>query len=115
MSFEIEGLDHVALTVGDQGAEESWYRDVLGLEREYAAEWGDTPVALMAGGSGLALFQAGPGETGAALAHIAFRVDAENFAAAQADLRGRGSSSSSTTTGWPTRSTSRILPACGSS
>jgi catechol 2,3-dioxygenase-like lactoylglutathione lyase family enzyme len=28
-------------------------RDVLGLGREFAAEWGDTPVALMSHGSGL--------------------------------------------------------------
>jgi catechol 2,3-dioxygenase-like lactoylglutathione lyase family enzyme len=56
MGFQIQALDHVALAVGDQEVEESWYRDVLGLEREYAAEWGDIPVALMGGGSGLALF-----------------------------------------------------------
>jgi catechol 2,3-dioxygenase-like lactoylglutathione lyase family enzyme len=87
MRFEVQGLDHVALGVADQGVEESWYRDVLGLGREYAAEWGDTPVALMAGGSGL--FKTGEGEPGAALRHIAFRVDRENFEAAQDDLRRR--------------------------
>jgi catechol 2,3-dioxygenase-like lactoylglutathione lyase family enzyme len=90
MAFRVEGLDHVALGVGDQAAEESWYRDVLGLEREYADEWGDTPVALMAGGSGLALFDATGSQFRAGLLHIAFRVDRENFAAAQEDFRARG-------------------------
>jgi catechol 2,3-dioxygenase-like lactoylglutathione lyase family enzyme len=57
MGFHVQGLDHVALAVDDQPVSESWYRDVLGLEREHAAEWGDTPVALMAQGSGVALFE----------------------------------------------------------
>ena len=60
MTFRVEGLDHVGLDVGDQEATERWYRDVLGLEREHAEAWGDRPVALMAQGSGLALFKATP-------------------------------------------------------
>src|SRR4051794_29386413 len=90
MPFRVEGLDHVALGVPDQRAEESWYADVLGLKREHGDAWGDTPVALMAGGSGLALFKAREGEARAGLRHIAFRVDRENFAAAQEDFRARG-------------------------
>ena len=84
-------MDHVALSVGDQQASERWYRDVLGLAREHAAAWGETPVALTAEGSGVALFKAPP-EAGksVALRHIASRVDRENFDAAQAALRGRG-------------------------
>jgi catechol 2,3-dioxygenase-like lactoylglutathione lyase family enzyme len=91
MGFRVAGLDHVALSVGDQQASESWYREVLGLGREYADAWGDTPVALMAQGSGLALFRAaGNGDGAVGLRHIAFRVDRENFDVAQKDLRGRG-------------------------
>jgi catechol 2,3-dioxygenase-like lactoylglutathione lyase family enzyme len=91
MRFRVQGLDHVALAVGDQQASESWYRDVLGLGREHADAWGDTPVALMAEGSGLALFRAGgDDERAIGLRHIAFRVDRENFDLAQEDLRGRG-------------------------
>jgi catechol 2,3-dioxygenase-like lactoylglutathione lyase family enzyme len=91
MRFRVQGLDHVALAVGDQRASERWYRDVLGLGREHAAEWGDTPVALMAHGSGLALFPAAAdGERAVGLRHIAFRVDRENFDVAQQELRGRG-------------------------
>jgi catechol 2,3-dioxygenase-like lactoylglutathione lyase family enzyme len=91
MSFHVQGLDHVALGVPDQQVSDSWYRDVLGLEREHADAWGDTPIALMAQGSGLALFKAQPDSNPAVrLRHIAFRVDRENFDIAQDDLRGRG-------------------------
>jgi catechol 2,3-dioxygenase-like lactoylglutathione lyase family enzyme len=91
MRFRIEGLDHVALTVGDQGVSEAWYRGVLGLRREYADEWGDTPVMLMARASGLALFKvASPGNADLGLRHIAFRVDRENFEIAREDLGRRG-------------------------
>ncbi len=90
MPFQVDGLDHVALGVADPGAHESWYTDVLGLRREFADAWGEIPVALMAGGSGLALFNSGASEQDGALRHIAFRVDRENFAAAQDDFRARG-------------------------
>jgi catechol-2,3-dioxygenase len=91
MRFRVQGLDHVALTVGDQKVSEGWYRDVIGLERQHAAEWGDTPVALMAHGSGVALFTAAPDDQGAVgLRHIAFRADRESFELAQEDLRDRG-------------------------
>jgi catechol-2,3-dioxygenase len=92
MSFHVQGLDHIALTVGDQQVSDSWYRDVLGLERKHADAWGDTPIALMAHGSGLALFKAPApdGNRAVGLRHIAFRVDRENFDIAQDDLRGRG-------------------------
>ena len=88
MAIRVQGLDHVALGVGDQQASERWYRDVLGLEREYADEWGDTPVAVMSSGSGLALFRSAPGRD--LIRHIAFRVDRANFEAAQEHLRELG-------------------------
>jgi len=89
--FRVEGLDHVAIAVGDQRSSEEWYREVLGLEREHADAWGDTPVALMAEGSGVALFGSGPsGKATVGLRHIAFRVDRDNFEAAQEELRRRG-------------------------
>jgi catechol-2,3-dioxygenase len=91
MPVHVQGLDHVALAVADQHSSESWYRDVLGLEREHAAAWGDTPIALMAHGSGLALFKEAPDDDpSVGLRHIAFRVDRENFEIAQEHLRARG-------------------------
>ena len=88
MRFRVEGLDHAAFGVGDQAASEAWYREVLGLERKYAAEWGDTPVAVMSGGSGLALFKGG--DSPGAFRHLAFRVDRANFELAQEDFRDAG-------------------------
>jgi catechol 2,3-dioxygenase-like lactoylglutathione lyase family enzyme len=89
VAIRVQGLDHVALAVGDQRASESWYRDVLGLEREFADEWGDTPVAVMSGGSGLALFKA-RADRPSLVRHVAFRVDRSNFETAQRELRERG-------------------------
>ncbi|MGZ4216500.1 MAG: VOC family protein [Solirubrobacteraceae bacterium] len=36
VGFEVQGIDHVALRVGDQEASKAWYRDVLGLKRAFA-------------------------------------------------------------------------------
>ena len=93
--FEMQGLDHVALAVRDQAASERWYREVLGLQRLYEEEWGDMPMFLMAGGSGLALFPVRDGEDGSEppavrVLHVAFRVDRANFASAKASLESRG-------------------------
>ncbi len=90
MGFVVEGIDHVALAVNDQGASARWYREVLGLQRAFVDEWGDNPAVLMEGGSGVALFKAPAADTGPLVRHVAFRVDRVNFEAAQADLRRRG-------------------------
>ena len=58
MGFVVEGIDHVALAVGDQRASEEWYREVLGLRRAFADEWGDTPVVVTSDSGGMALFKA---------------------------------------------------------
>src|SRR5690242_8089927 len=89
VAFVTEGIDHVALAVGDQPASESWYRDVLGLRRAFAEEWGDTPIVVTSGSGGMALFKA-PVEPGPLVRHVAFRVDRANFEAAQDDLAARG-------------------------
>jgi catechol 2,3-dioxygenase-like lactoylglutathione lyase family enzyme len=87
--FVVEGIDHVALAVGDQQASEEFYREVLGLRRAFAEEWGDTPVVVTSDSGGMALFKA-PAAPGPLVRHIAFRVDRVNFEAAQTDLAGRG-------------------------
>lgn len=95
--FKIESIDHVALNVGDLARAEQWYRDVLGLERRFEAEWGDVPTVLCAGSTCVALFPAsgdplpaGERNPPRALRHLAFRVDRGNFRNAQEDLRRRG-------------------------
>src|SRR3954470_9711147 len=88
MNIRVEGLDHVAVAVSDQQASQGFYRDVLGLSRVHEDAWGDMPVAMMGGGSGMALFPSRDGGTG--FRHLAFRVDRANFDRAQEQLRERG-------------------------
>ena len=38
MPFDLERLDHVALTVADVNRSIEWYRDVLGLEHVHEIE-----------------------------------------------------------------------------
>ena len=96
-AFRIDGLDHVAINVLDVARSVAWYRDVLGLERQHQDVWGDYPAVVTAGGSGLALFpvqgdspKPRPGRDVLTMRHVAFRVSAKNFAAAQRELASRG-------------------------
>jgi len=57
-NIEIEFLDHVAIRVADMDASAKWYEKVLGLKRYQLPEWGDYPIFLLAGKSGIALFPA---------------------------------------------------------
>ena len=56
MKFKINNLDHVAILVEDKDVSISWYRDVLGLRLYEVKEWGEWPVFLIAGKTGVALF-----------------------------------------------------------
>jgi catechol 2,3-dioxygenase-like lactoylglutathione lyase family enzyme len=90
-----EGLDHVAITVADLERSVEFYRDVLGLESRYDEL--HVPMFMLAGGSGLALFppEALPGDGGSGapdirVAHVAFRVDREQFDRARDVLSAAG-------------------------
>jgi catechol 2,3-dioxygenase-like lactoylglutathione lyase family enzyme len=95
--FELEGIDHVALSVRDVERSADWYVEVLGFERLYPGMWGGVPVFVARGKTALALFpredaQANTpppgGSTG--ILHLALRADRKNFAAAQRDLKSGG-------------------------
>lgn len=92
--IEVQHLDHVALTVSDTERSARWYEDVLGLERRHQAVWGGRPLMVCAGETCLAVFppdgdlsEAPPNRTTISMRHFAFRVDRENFAAAQDRLK----------------------------
>lgn len=79
-------LDHVALRVADLERSAYWYGEVLGLQRYQLPEWGDFPIFMLAGKSGVALFPArledpasDPGSRNVRIDHFAFRVDRENY------------------------------------
>ncbi|WP_034261035.1 VOC family protein [Altibacter lentus] len=84
--IEIEFLDHVAIRVADMEASAAWYEKVLGLKRYSVPKWGDFPVFLLSGRSGIALFPANttdpklePTSRNVKIDHFAFNVTKENF------------------------------------
>ncbi len=45
--FDLQGLDHIAITVRDIEASAAWYAEVLGLERRHSDVWGDVPTVVL--------------------------------------------------------------------
>ena len=56
--FEIDGLDHVALSVRDVARSARWYADVLGFKRLHEDKWNGIPVFVGNGDAAIALFPA---------------------------------------------------------
>ena len=90
-NFEIEGLDHVAIRVADMEISAQWYENVLGLKRYKLEKWGEFPIFLLSGKSGIALFPANledpevsPSTLNIKIDHFAFNVTNENFDKARA-------------------------------
>lgn len=84
--IQLEFLDHVAIRVKDMNASIQWYQRVLGLKKYQLPEWGDFPIFLLAGKSGIALFPAKTQDPEVDLTsknvtidHFAFNVNRENF------------------------------------
>jgi catechol 2,3-dioxygenase-like lactoylglutathione lyase family enzyme len=94
--FEIDALDHVALSVRDVSRSARWYAEVLGFKRLHEDKWNGIPVFVGNGEAAIALFPAAE-EVGSVSAdraavrtlHFAFRTDRENFLHAQDELKKR--------------------------
>ena len=91
--FQIESVDHIALTVQDRQRSTAWYQQIFGMQRYYQHVWtgpGD-PVVLCTGGACVALFQADSTESLRSRRlgqnHFALKVDRANFEKAQEELR----------------------------
>ena len=85
-NFEINFLDHVAIRVENIEASAKWYENVLGLKRYQKEEWGNFPIFMLSGKSGIALFPANTNDTkldsssrNVKIDHFAFNVSYENF------------------------------------
>ena len=94
--FEVDALDHVALSVRDVKRSARWYTDVLGFRRLYEDKWNGIPVFVGSGDAAIALFPASEeiGSTSADRSavrtlHFAFRTNRENFSRAQDELKKR--------------------------
>jgi len=86
MPFIIDFLDHVAIRVKDLEASALWYEKVLGLKKVQPPEWGEFPIFMMAGKTGIALFPANLNDPileakskNIKIDHFAFNVSNENF------------------------------------
>jgi catechol 2,3-dioxygenase-like lactoylglutathione lyase family enzyme len=96
--MQLDGIDHVALSVRDVERSAQWYMDVLGFEPRYEGLWNGIPTFIAKGTTAIALFPARnhdskktPGRAaGIDMLHLAFRANRKNFLAAQDELKRRG-------------------------
>jgi catechol 2,3-dioxygenase-like lactoylglutathione lyase family enzyme len=104
--MELEGIDHVALSVRDVERSAQWYIAILGFEPRHAGMWDGVPTFIGKGQTAIALFprrdsqpvrRAGKIDPPIArirpvanMLHLAFRADRKNFLAAQEELKRRG-------------------------
>lgn len=95
--FKIDTLDHVAIRVKDLEVSAKWYEDVLGLKPYVLEAWGEFPIFMLAGKTGIALFPANESnevknqdQNPIKIDHFAFHVSQEDFLKAQAQFRSTG-------------------------
>ena len=94
--MQLEGIDHVALSVRDVELSAKWYIDVLGFERKHEGMWNGIPTFIAKGTTAIALFpirdrDSRPGARAGKIdmLHLAFRANRKNFLAAQRELKER--------------------------
>jgi catechol 2,3-dioxygenase-like lactoylglutathione lyase family enzyme len=88
--FNINYLDHVAIRVKDMQASINWYSIVIGLKKYQLKEWGDYPIFMLSGKSGIAIFPANINDEkinsfsrNVKIDHFAFNVSNDAFKKAQ--------------------------------
>lgn len=96
-NFQIDFLDHVAIRVKDLETSARWYEEVLNLKRYQLPEWGEYPIFLLAGKSGIAIFPADLNDPklisnskNIKIDHFAFNVSKDNFEKAKAHYKELG-------------------------
>jgi len=94
--IDVEGIDHVAMSVSDVERAAQWYIEVLGFKRLHEGMWDGVPVFIGRGTTALALFPIRANERsisdrgGIRMLHLAMRANRKNFLAAQEELKQRG-------------------------
>jgi catechol 2,3-dioxygenase-like lactoylglutathione lyase family enzyme len=88
--FNINFLDHVAIRVKNMDVSIEWYSRVMGLQILKLKEWGDFPVFMLNGKTGIAIFPSNPDDDkcnqqskNVKIDHFAFNVSNEDFKKAQ--------------------------------
>lgn len=85
--FQVDGIDHVELSVPDRYEAADWYNEALGFEIveefEHWAERGGYPLMVSSDGGDtmLALFEGTPSNGRGGFQRVAFRTDGEGFLA----------------------------------
>ena len=97
VNFKLDFLDHVAIRVKDIAASVTWYSTVLGLQRYQLPKWGEFPIFMLSGKTGIALFPANSNDPKLELTsknvkidHFAFQVSQDAFAKAQQHYQNLG-------------------------
>ena len=92
--FNINFLDHVAIRVKDMATSIEWYTKVLGLKKYQLEKWGEFPVFMLSGKSGIAIFPANLeheklniDSRNVKIDHFAFNVSNEDFEKAQSHFK----------------------------
>jgi catechol 2,3-dioxygenase-like lactoylglutathione lyase family enzyme len=92
--FEINFLDHVAIYVSDMDQSIEWYERVIGLKKYQLKEWGDFPIFMFSGKTGIAIFPANMSDPElpknskhVLIDHFAFNVSKVDFHKAQAHFK----------------------------
>ncbi len=89
-SFNINFLDHVAIRVKNMDTSIEWYTRVMGLKKYQLEKWGEFPVFMLSGKSGIAIFPSNLDDEkcnqlskNVKIDHFAFNVSSEDFKKAQ--------------------------------
>ncbi len=97
--FNINFLDHVAIYVKDIEVSIAWYSKVLGLKKYQLEAWGDFPIFMLSGKTGIAIFPANLEDDvlnqesrNVKIDHFAFNVSNIDFKKAQDYFKSIGES-----------------------
>lgn len=94
--MQLEGIDHIAMSVADVPRAAAWYIDVLGFEPLHEGMWDGIPMFIGKGTTAIALFPLQSPSLGSTVRpagpqflHLAFRTNAAGFQTAQQELKSR--------------------------
>ncbi|WOD42602.1 VOC family protein [Hwangdonia lutea] len=89
-AFNINFLDHVAIRVKNMNTSIDWYSNVMGLKKYQLEKWGEFPVFMLSGKTGVAIFPANVDDENLnqlskniKIDHFAFNVSNIDFKKAQ--------------------------------